>query len=239
MFHVEHHAKRGQGRVVVVKGLHPRSISTTTTIRLAQLFAFASESCLLIDLGPRGDATRRLGASLTQSGLLAAILSGAEPGGRLGLLVRSVAPGLDLVPYDLALDDVEVSGVLAEAEAWAQTLREFCAQYSWILIDCPPANPKLGRGCFAASDEILFTTTKPEYLTCELGEKNRKGDPGQVLRCRDAFGGALDLDSKNGVPEDLSYLRPDNSDWDDLETTLERRATRAYIALAKELRNGG
>ena len=223
--------------MVVVKGVHPRSITTTTTIRLAQLFAFASESCLVIDLGPRGDASRRMGSPPTESGLLPEILRGKEPGGRLGLLERSVAPGLDLIPYDLAVEDLAAKDIVSEA--WSQALREFCAQYQWILIDCPPANPKLLEGCLGAADELLLTATKDQVdFAKEWVEPTRPRTTrflqGLVKNDRASLDPAIWQ-----IPDDGSYARPDNADWDDLEDTLEARATRAYVALTKELRSGG
>lgn len=78
----------------------------------------------------------------------------------LGAAIRpSSFPGVDLLPADSTLMDLDLSKVESEevfTEALALGLPNLKARYDYVLIDCPPAFNAASAAALLAADEVLI-----------------------------------------------------------------------------------
>lgn len=141
---------------------------TTTAINLGTALAAIGENVLLIDLDPQGNASTGLGVGLSQRRKSSFdVLIGDET-------LRSVAiptdvPRVSLVPATMDLLGAELT--LAGQKDRTQKLKAAIdaladqpdhAQFSYILVDCPPSLNLLTINALAASDGVLVP------LQCEF-----------------------------------------------------------------------
>lgn len=153
MFHVEH-TGRPMTQILAVANQKGGVGKTTTAVTLGHALAMAGHSTLIVDLDPQGSATTGLGAAKSRSGLLLRIMHGQEPPAKIGILVRSVEPGLDLVPCDITSQEDEGERVTEPGLQGA--LGELAAEYRWILLDCPPSRGFLTASAIKAADLVLL-----------------------------------------------------------------------------------
>lgn len=141
---------------------------TTTAINLGTALAAIGENVLLVDLDPQGNASTGLGVGPAQrlkssfdvligeATLTSAALETDVP------RVSIVPATMDLLGAELTLatqrDRTQRLKTAIEALAAAPE----CAQFSYILIDCPPSLNLLTINALAASDGVLVP------LQCEF-----------------------------------------------------------------------
>ena len=138
---------------------------TTTAINLGAALSTLDQRVLLVDCDPQGNATRGLGQQAEPPNLYD-VLSGDAP------MEDAVRPtgmrSLDLVPSDRDLVGVEVEFV--GVSGWERRLRgaldEVAADYSLILLDCPPSLGHLTISALTAADRILVPL-QCEYYALE------------------------------------------------------------------------
>lgn len=131
---------------------------TTTTINLGTALAAHGERVLLIDLDPQGNASTGLGISPRARRLsIYDVLHGQAS--MSDALCETKVPRLSLVPatLDLLGFEVEVHGQKDRYLRLRQAIAEMAqvADYSYVLIDCPPSLTVLTLNAMAAADGIL------------------------------------------------------------------------------------
>lgn len=210
-------------RVVAVSGSSAEAGATTTAIHLGHAFAWSGEATLLIDFDPAADATDRLGVARGDTRLLERILVGEEDPSRVGLLVRSIDAGFDILPADAAELDAPVT------ERLRQILTVLAPQYGWIILDCPPGSGSLTTMARDVADEVITPTPESTWST-------RVPTDGRVLtfasrrRPRDVGLGA--------VPADDALTRAAERQATLFQVAAESPAARAYVQIARSLIHG-
>ena len=140
---------------------------TTTVVNLASSLALEGDRVLVVDLDPQGNATSGLGvdrATLDRS-VYDAIVGEDDLG---GLIVKTSADGVDLVPASIALAgaEVELAGVDARERRLRRLLDPIVDRYDVIFIDCPPSLGLLTVNALTAADAVLVPL-QCEYYALE------------------------------------------------------------------------
>ncbi|MBN8533511.1 MAG: ParA family protein [Rhizobiales bacterium] len=141
---------------------------TTTAINLGTALAAIGENVLLVDLDPQGNASTGLGVGLGQR-LKSSfdVLIGEET--LANAAIATDVPRVSIVPATMDLLGAELT--LATQKDRTQRLKmaiealavaPASAQFSYILIDCPPSLNLLTINALAASDGVLVP------LQCEF-----------------------------------------------------------------------
>ena len=129
---------------------------TTTAINLGTALAAVDEKVLIVDMDPQGNASTGLGIDQSQRKVsVYDVLVGEAPAG--SAILHTEIPGLDILPttVDLAAAEVELIDAKGRNKRLRKALKEVADQYTYILIDCPPALGLLTINAMAAADKIL------------------------------------------------------------------------------------
>jgi chromosome partitioning protein len=138
---------------------------TTTAINLGTALAATGRRVLLLDSDPQGNASTGLGVpkALRRKTFYDVIMDGLPA---LEAVVKTLLPGLDLLPSDPDLSGVETE--LGHTPRRSYRLRDALAPiradiaYDYVLIDCPPALSLLTVNAMTAADAVLVP------LQCEF-----------------------------------------------------------------------
>ena len=180
---------------------------TTTVVNLASYLALGGDRVLVVDLDPQGNATSGLGidrSSLDRS-VYDAVVDGQPLG---GLISRTAAVGVDLVPSTIALAgaEVELATAASRERRMRRLIEPIAADYDVIFIDSPPSLGLLTVNALTAADGVLIPLQCEYYalegltqllatidlvrnhLHPELGARRRRADhgrcPNQAVRRR-------------------------------------------------------
>lgn len=139
---------------------------TTTAINLGTALAAIGEKVLLVDLDPQGNASTGVGVDRDSRGLSSYDVMTGQASLNEARVTTSV-PGLTLIPSTMDLLGIEVE-IANEADRpyklkkAIQAAIEDGADFTYVLIDCPPSLNLLTLNSLAAADSILVP------LQCEF-----------------------------------------------------------------------
>lgn len=137
---------------------------TATAVNLAWHAARWKHRTLLWDLDPQGAASFYLGAEQNAPIKLGSLLKGRQAIGRLKVETRW--PGLDLIPADISLRNMDLK--LDEPGVGKAALRRLIEplgeSYSLTLLDCPPTLSPMAESIFAAADALVVPVI-PTHLS--------------------------------------------------------------------------
>ena len=159
--------ERDLGRVIAIANQKGGVGKTTTAVNLGASLAAAEQRTLLIDCDPQGNLTTAIGFAKDPSRrTLYHNLILNESFERI--VLKTQVEGLDLVPADKNLVGASVELVSMEdreyrLRALTDKVRE---DYTYVIIDCPPALDLLTLNALAAADAVLVPI-QCEYLALE------------------------------------------------------------------------
>jgi chromosome partitioning protein len=139
---------------------------TTTAINLGTALAAVGQKVLVLDLDPQGNASTGLGISRSSRTVTSyEVLMGTAP--LAAAIVPTRIPGLFVVPatIDLSGAELELVGEARRNFRLRDALEEFAAsgpEFSYVLVDCPPALSLLTLNAMAAADAVVVP------LQCEF-----------------------------------------------------------------------
>ncbi len=178
------------GRVIAIANQKGGVGKTTTAINLAASLAAAECRVLLVDSDPQGNTTSGLGFRKNQGRrtLYHALL---EEASLAELVLETELEGLLLVPADKNLvgANIELVSDPQRERRLANLLPSIRPNYSYIVIDCPPALDLLTVNALAAADSLLVPI-QCEYFALEGVSELLD----TVERVRHAFNPALELE---------------------------------------------
>lgn len=142
---------------------------TTTAVNLAAQLSSDKTPVLLVDLDPQGNATSGLGLDKNISPTTYDLILGNASLEKVVLATER--PGLYILPANSNLAAAEVD--LVEAEDREFRLRAALAnteQFSYVIIDCPPALGLLTINALAAANQMLIPVQAEYYAMEGLGQ---------------------------------------------------------------------
>ena len=140
---------------------------TTTAVNLAGELARRGNLVLLIDADPQGNATTSLGIAKRELRATTYDLLLGEAA-LSDVIINTGREYFDLIPTDQNLAGAEVDLAHAERreQRLAEALRDGVAEYTWIIIDCPPSLGLLTLNGLCAAEGVLIPL-QCEYLALE------------------------------------------------------------------------
>jgi len=155
------------GRIIAIANQKGGVGKTTTAINLSASLALSEQRTLLIDCDPQGNTTAGIGfpKDPARRTLYNALILG-EPLDKV--ILKTQIEGLDLLPADKNLVGAEVELVSAETREYQlkKLLEQVKDDYTYIILDCPPALGLLTLNALTAADSVLVPI-QCEYLALE------------------------------------------------------------------------
>jgi chromosome partitioning protein len=143
---------------------------STTAISIAAYVAETGRRTLLVDIDPQSNATSGLGIPRDpeRASIYAVVVEG-KPAREA--ILPTLAPGLDLLPSDIALAGAEIELIdLPRREARLRyALEGVLPEYEYVFIDCPPALGLLTLNALVAARYLLVPIQCEFYALEGLG----------------------------------------------------------------------
>lgn len=121
---------------------------------------------LVVDFDAQANLTSGLGFDVDQYDSIASALQKSRPVDEV--ILETSVKGLDLIPADIWLERIEVTGSLAtdrySHERLKTTLKPLSNRYDFVFIDTPPSLCWLTESALIASDYALVCAT-PEFYS--------------------------------------------------------------------------
>lgn len=141
---------------------------TTTTLNLGVGLSNKGYKVLLIDADAQGNLTASLGYNPDEqkSTLFSFLAASINDEGIDTASILHTAEGVDLIPANLRLSDLELSliNVMSRETVLSRCLDSFKNDYDYILIDCMPSLGMITVNCFTAADSVIIPV-QASYLS--------------------------------------------------------------------------
>jgi chromosome partitioning protein len=174
------------GRIICIANQKGGVGKTTTAVNLGACLALNERPTLLVDFDPQANASSGLGIRIPESepSIYEALLGAVAT---KSVLKRTLLPYLTLAPTSQGLYGAEIE--LISIEKWehqlSKAIRPLAADFSYILIDCPPSLGVLTVNALNAADSVL-APIQCEYYALEglaklmdsIGRIKRSSNPG-------------------------------------------------------------
>lgn len=133
---------------------------TATTLGLASAIAARGGDVLIVDIDQQGNATKGTGVAETADLVTTADLMGrAETGALEGAIISTPWEGVDLVPSDINLGNIESDGsndLVFRLDMAFEGVD--LSAYDAVLFDCPPSLGKVLFSALIAADGVIAVT---------------------------------------------------------------------------------
>ena len=129
---------------------------TTTAVNLAAGLGLAGRRCLLVDMDPQANASTGFGVGKPIAEGAADAL--ARPDRAPDLVIRDVAPGVDILPSGgpMRAAEARLTHGAGGRGPLAKALRYLKDGYDFAIIDCPPSLGALTLASLMGCDSILI-----------------------------------------------------------------------------------
>lgn len=144
------------GKIIAIANQKGGVGKTTTAINLAASLAANDLKILVLDADPQGNCTTGLG--ITKNGQPTVYNVLVEDLHLSEAIVQTEFDGLYIVPSDknLVAANLELVDVADRESKLKTSLESVSDQYSYVLIDCPPALDLLTLNALVAADSVLI-----------------------------------------------------------------------------------
>lgn len=134
-------------------------LKTTSTVNLGAALARAGKRVLLVDLDPQFNLSQSLGVPMGYPNIYQALTK------RVVIDPFKAEENLYVIPSDFELvkAEIELSTVFKREFLLQTYLEPFCADFNYILVDCPPSLGLLTINALVAAD-YTFVPIAAEYL---------------------------------------------------------------------------
>jgi len=158
-------------RIIAISNQKGGCGKTTTSINLAAALATNNRKVLLIDLDPQAHATSGLNikADISIYNVLSKI---THKKSSLEGIIQNLGENFDIAPSSIVLSTIEqeLSGEIGRESRLWDILKNFKANYDYILIDCPPNLGILTINAIRAAEEIIIPVEASRFSLEGVGQ---------------------------------------------------------------------